>query len=216
VFDGASAKPDNLLSLRVSVTIEGGTGMVNANGITMGNSLLSNPPSTVSDDGTFEIRGIGPGQFTFNVSLPSGADAGAWKLRSAIGGGRNLLDGAIELGPGTDLRDVVVTFSDARTEISGSLLTGSGDVTTDYYIVALPAERALWRPKSRRIVSVRPSTDGRFVFGDLPAGEYVIAALTDLDPIDLMDPAFLEQIVPAGIKVTLAEGERKVQDLRIR
>ena len=31
-----------------------------------------------------------------------------------------------------------------------------------------------------------------------------------------MDAAFLEQIAPAGVKVTIAEGEKKVQDLRIR
>ena len=59
------------------------------------------------------------------------------------------------------------------------------------------------------------SADGRFVFADLPPGEYLIAALTDLDPIDLQDPAFLEQIASAGAKVTIAEGEKKVQDLKM-
>ena len=29
------------------------------------------------------------------------------------------------------------------------------------------------------------------------------------------DPAFLEQILPAAFKITLAPGEKKVQDLRI-
>jgi hypothetical protein len=130
--------------------------------------------------------------------------------------GRDLLDGAFEAGPGTDLRDVVVTFSDARTEISGTLQTDAGQLTTAYDIVALPVNRALWTPRSRRILSVRPGTDGRFVFVDPPAGEYLIAALTDLDPIDLLDASFLEQIAPAGVKVAIADGERKVQDLRIR
>ena len=65
-------------------------------------------------------------------------------------------------------------------------------------------------------MSVKPGTDGRFVFGDLPAGEYYLAALTDLDPIDWQTPAFLEQVVPAGVRVRVGEGEKKVQDLRIR
>ncbi len=182
----------------------------------MGTGLISSPISSVKADGTFEIRGIGPGRFTFTAGFGSAVDAPAWKLRSATAGDRDLLDDVLVLGPGVDIRNVSVSFSDARTEISGTLQTGAGELTTEYYIVALPADRALWRPKSRRILSVRPATDGRFVFADLPAGEYVIAALSDLDPIDLMDLSFLEQIAPSGVKVTVAEGERKVQDLKIR
>jgi hypothetical protein len=53
------------------------------------------------------------------------------------------------------------------------------------------------------------------VFADLPAGEYYIAALTDLDPVDWQTPASLDQAVPFAIKVRLAEGEKKVQDLKI-
>lgn len=214
---GATPRPDDLTKMRASLTLEGGTGMVSSNGLAMGTGLISSPISTIRADGTFEIRGIGPGRFTLTSSLGAAADATtAWKLRSAIAADRDLLDDVLELGPGVDIRNVVVTFSDARTEISGTLQSPAGELTTDYYIVALPADRALWRPKSRRILSTRPGTDGRFVFADLPAGEYVIAALSDLDPVDLMDASFLEQVAPAGAKVTVAEGEKKVQDLRIR
>jgi len=218
VFAGSNStpRPDDFTKMRATLSIENGTGMVNANGLTMGNSFVSNPPGSVKADGTFEIHGIGPGRFTFNTGFNSAADAGSWKLRSAMAADRDLLDDVLDLGPGTDIRDVVVTFSDARTEISGTLQSGAGEITTEYYIVALPTDRSLWRPKSRRILSTRPATNGLFVFPDLPAGEYIIAALTDLDPIDLMDATFLEQIAPTGAKVTVAEGERKVQDLRIR
>ena len=213
---GAAPKPEDFTKLRASVSLEGATGMVNSNGLTMGNSLISNASATVDGDGTFEIRGIGPGRFTFNTAFNVAADAGAWKLRSAVGPGLNLIDDALDLGPGIDLRNVVVTFSDARTEISGTLQGVTGELTTEFYIVAMPADRALWRLGSRRIASTRPATNGRFVFADLPAGDYIIAALTDLDPIDLQDAVFLEQIAPSGAKVTIVEGEKKVQDLRIR
>jgi hypothetical protein len=202
--------------VRASLTLDGSGGMVSTNGLMMGAGLIYSPPSIVRPDGTFEIRGIGPGRFAFSASFSSATDAGTWKLRTAMAGDRNLLDDWVEPGLGSDLKDVVVTFSDARTEISGTLQTGAGNLTTDYYIVAIPADRTMWRPKSRRILSVRPATDGRFVFADLPAGEYLIAALTDLDPIDLMDATFLEQVAPAGVRVAVAEGEKKVQDLRIR
>ena len=65
-------------------------------------------------------------------------------------------------------------------------------------------------------MSARPATDGRFILADLPAGEYLVAALTDLDPNDWQDAAFLEQVAPAAVSVTIREGEKKTQDLRIR
>ena len=216
VFNGGGSPPPDLTKIRATLSLEGATGMVSSNGLMMGTGLISNPSSIVNPDGTFEIRSIGPGRFTMSVGLPTPADSASWKLRSAKVGTRDLLDEVLQLGPGVDIRDAVVMFSDVRTEISGSLETGAGVLTTDYYIVALPTDRSVWRAGSRRALSVRPGTDGRFVFADPPAGEYVIAALTDLDPIDLRDLAFWEQIVPAGVRVTVAEGEKKVQPLRIR
>jgi hypothetical protein len=217
-FAGSSAPPppEQMAKMRATLQLEGSTGSVSTRGLMMGTGLVSSPISVVNPDGTFHIRGIGPGRFGFVAAFPFGASAGPWKLRSVTAGGRDLLDFPIDVGPGMHLRDVVITFSDARTGISGTLQTGSGVPTIEYDIVALPADRALWTPRSRRVLSVRPGTDGRFVFADPPAGEYLIAALRDLDPIDLWDPAFLEQIAPSAVKVTVREGETKVQDLRIR
>lgn len=213
---GATAKPEDLTKIRASVSLEGAAGSVSSNGLMMGTGLLSSPISSVKADGTFEIRSIGPGRFTLNVTLPLPADAANWKLRLASAAEQDLLDGILDLGPGIEIKNVAVVFSDVVSEVSGLLQSGSGEPTTDFYIVALPADRALWRPGSRRIVSTKPATDGRFLFSGLLAGEYLIAALTDLDPIDLMDSSFLEQIAQAAIKLTLAEGEKKRQDLKIR
>jgi uncharacterized protein (DUF2141 family) len=213
---GATRVPEDLSKMRVTLALEGSMGGVSSGGLTIGTTLLSSPIASVRPDGTFEIRGIGPGRFTLNAAFPSSAEAGAWKVRSATVAGRSVLGDPIELGPGVDVRDVTIRFSDEVTELSGTLQGVSGDLITDYYIVAIPADRSMWRPRSWRIQSVRPATNGRFVFADLWAGEYVLAALTDLDPIDLWSPAFLTQIAAAGVPVTVAEGEKKVQDLRVR
>jgi len=216
VFTGTGniPKPDDLSRARVSLALEGAMGGVGSGGLRMGTVQLTQTIPTVRPDGTFEIRGIGPGRFTLSSTLP--ADAKEWRLRSAMSGERDLLDEPLELGPGIDIRNITIAFSDSPAEVTGSLQSASGQSTSDYYILILPANRSLWRPKSRRIVSARPSTDGKFTFANLPAGEYVIAALTDLDPIDLADESFLEQVVPAGVKLTVTEGEKKVQDLRIK
>jgi hypothetical protein len=217
VFRGAGAAPPptDLSRMIVQLSLEGGSGSVSSNGVTMGTSLLSQSSAKVMKDGSFEIRGVGPGRFIPRFSVPADA-AKTWKLRSALAADRDLLDDAIEMGLGTEIRNVTVVFSDVVTELNGTLQSSAGQLTTDYDVILLPADRALWRPKSRRILSTRPSTDGRFVFSNVPAGEYVLAAMDDLDPLDLLDPAFLGQIAPSGIKVAIAEGETKTQNIRIR
>ena len=60
---GATPKPEDLSKLRANLTLDGSGGMVSTNGLIMGGGLISSPPAIVRPDGTFEIRGIGPGRF---------------------------------------------------------------------------------------------------------------------------------------------------------
>ena len=45
---------------------------------------------------------------------------------------------------------------------------------------------------------------------------YLIAALTDLEPQDVYDPAFLKALEPAAVKVTVTRGVKTVQNLAIK
>jgi hypothetical protein len=81
-------------------------------------------------------------------------------------------------------------------------------------VIVFPVDPLL-RSSPRRTLSTRPATDGRFSFADLPAGEYLVVAMTDVEPNEWQRPEFLNQVAPAGVKVTLGQGEKKVQDLRI-
>ena len=60
-----------------------------------------------------------------------------------------------------------------------------------------------------------PGTDGRFTLRDLPAGDYLMAAVTDLEPADLSDASFMERLISTALKVHLDDGEKKTQDLRL-
>lgn len=71
--------------------------------------------------------------------------------------------------------------------------------------------------RARRVSgAVRLSSDGRYRITGLPAGDYYLAAIVDFDPVQLGDPSFLESLIALSAKFTLSEGERKVQDLRLR
>ncbi|MEZ5319062.1 MAG: carboxypeptidase-like regulatory domain-containing protein [Vicinamibacterales bacterium] len=169
------------------------------------------PSAPVGDDGRFVFTGISPGTYApASMFAPPG-----WWLRSAFVSGRDLLDYPLDIGPAGDVNGMVATFTNRHSELSGTLLGAGARPAPDYFIVVLPAERAMWRPGARRIQAVRPGTDGHFAFANLPGGDYLIAALADMEVSDLVDPAFLEQLVPAAVPVHLDEGARVAQDLRI-
>ena len=215
VFDSEKARvPEDIAAFRVGVQQVSGGGLSQSAGVRVGGAINNIPPVNVGDDGTFLVTGIGPSTYFVTCQIPA-ALSGVWKLRSVMFEGRDLLDSNVE-GPAVQMDKVVVTLSDKRTEIAGTLQSASGQPLSDYYVVAFSTDRANWRQGSRRNASVRPATNGRFVIADLPAGEYLIAALTDLDPLAWQTTEFLEQVAPAAVKIALGEGEKKLQDLRIK
>ena len=184
----------------------------NANRMTMGM-----PPGQVDASGSFAIQGVPPGQYRFVSTVPQPGGSGpAWTIKSAIAGGRDTLDTPLDVRPGTNIEGVTITYSDLVSEISGTLSDGKGQPISDLSILVFTTDRSLWGTPSRRLrPPTQPSSDGKFRITGLPAGEYFLGAVTDLEPGDWQDPAFLEQLSAAAIKVTIAEGEKKVQDIKI-
>jgi hypothetical protein len=171
--------------------------------------------SLIAAAGTFEVRGVPPGRYLLRVSLPVDV-ARLWSPVSAVQEGRDLLDLPMDIGGGGDLRGVVVTLTDRPAELAGSLMTADGRAAEGYGIVVLSAERRFWFSGSRRVQLARAGSDGSFVIRGLPPGDYLVAALTDVDASDLADARFLEEITTAAVKIAIAAGERTTQDLRIK
>jgi hypothetical protein len=169
--------------------------------------------ATTRPDGTFIFDGVGPGKWRVTgASLPRN-----WSLRSAVLAGRDTLDVPLEIRLGQPVADLVVTMTDQPTELTGTVLDASGRPTSEYSMLAFSTERSLWTTAPRRVSgAARLSSDGRYRISGLPPGEYYLAALTDFDPAQLADASFLESLIPAAAKVTIGEGERKVQDYSIR
>lgn len=177
--------------------------------------LVSTTSSTsigavVKADGTFSFAAVAPG--TYRVATDG--QPGSWRAKSAIVGARDAMDIPLEVGL-DHIDGLTVTFSDKRPQITGRLMSGAGDGASGYVVVAFPADRTLWLPQSRRMVAVRPATNGAFQFDALPPGEYVLAALADVERDEWKLPEVLTQLAVAGVTVTLGEGETKTQDLKI-
>jgi hypothetical protein len=212
VFDGTSAPPASLASVRVTLSSPGGSGggMGNQTNYGLGTSIAI----SADEDGQVRLSGIIPGEYVASAFIPGNAPATGWWLRSAVINGVDAVDVPARIDEATT-GQIVFTFSDRHSELSGTLSTPAGQSATDYAVVVIPAERALWRPNSRRMKVARPSTAGRYVFTDLPPGDYLVTAVTDFDASDLEDRTILERIAGAGVRIAITDGARLVQDLRI-
>lgn len=194
VFEGAGTPPAT-----VSFSLFGRTG-----GTSLSRRATANP--------AFSIDGIIPAAYRVVVTGVRG-----WMLKSAMIDGRDAADIPVDIS--ADVSDAVITLTDKVTELSGVLLTPAGTPASNYFVIVFAKDPAYWFNASRRIVSLRPATDGRFVTtatNPLPPGDYLIAAVTDVRSGEWFDPEFLKPLTTSAVPITLGEGEKKRQDLQIK
>jgi protocatechuate 3,4-dioxygenase beta subunit len=202
VFQGTTSQPPDLTRLRVTlIPADAGPGREPggpANG-------------RVDASGRFTVTSIVPGRYRLGANgLPQG-----WSLQSAIVDGQDTLDFPFEVRAGQTIGSATLTFTDQRAELTGALVDGAGRPAPGYTLILYPADQRYWHPQSRRIRTARPATDGRFLFGTVPPGDYKIAPVVDVEPGAWQDPAFLQELDATALRVSIAEGEKKVQNVRL-
>lgn len=201
------------------------------------------PQAVVDAQGRFTIKGIVPGKYSLNASIAGGQRAGGagaagaaaggggrggaagataatgtttqtWVLKSAMANNRDALDFGLVVEPNQDV-NATITFGEKSQDVSGTIQDPQGNPTADYTIVLFAADKGYWVPNARRIRAVRPGTDGKFTFSNLPVGDYRLTAVTDVEPGEWFDPNFLDQLGSASIAFSLRDGEKKTQDIKV-
>jgi protocatechuate 3,4-dioxygenase beta subunit len=169
----------------------------------------------IAPDGRFVIDALTPGRYRLLAAAPAAPGAPpAFALRSVRMNGQEYADLPIDFTPDTPSGEMVVTLTNFSQRLSGRILDEAGRPRPDLSLLVFPADARYWLTVSRRIQLVRPATDGFFDVADLPAGEYRMVAFGEAEPDDPTDPRFLEPLLRTAIPLTLAPGERKVQDIR--
>ena len=162
----------------------------------------------IDADGRFTLTGVTAGRYRLVVNVPA-----PWIARSSIVGGQDTLDVPVDIR--SSVSGAVVTFTDRASELSGTIAGAGPGGAPDYTLILFPENRAQWVSPSRRIMTARTANDGTFSFRNVPPGEYRLAAVQDVEPGEWFDPAFLQRLLPSAMTVAIAEGEKKVQDIRL-
>lgn len=220
VFEGGVI-PKDVSALRVAVSRPASGDPVAA----MMSRMMNAATGAANADGTFVVRGLVPGRYAVTVSgkpmrlntiIPGmPAATSGWVVKSIRWRGQDLADAGVDVQPEVPVTGVVVTLTDRPSELSGTVIDVAGRPTGAFPIVVYAVERAFWGAGSRRVVQAQPASDGKFTVIGLPAGEYYVSAVTRLEPGDLENRQFLEDLVPAAIRLSLADGEKKTQDLKL-
>jgi len=166
--------------------------------------------SSVTPDGTFEIKGL-VGRRLFRLSnMPAG-----WVLKAVRHNGADITDDGLDIAPNQPVSGLEVVLTTKTTEISGTVKAGS-EPATDYTVVIFSDDPQKWSvPMPRHIASARPNQEGRFEVKNLPEGSYYVIALEYIAQGDWFDPEVLDRLKAKAQRFTLAEGEVQTLDLRL-
>ncbi len=165
----------------------------------------------VNDDWSFEITDLSEERLlTANL-----AESPDWTLKAVYHNGVEITDTPFEFVPGQIVEGFQVVFSRKRTELSGSITDDRQRPDTDATVIVFAEDPKRWTYASRFMRTVRPNQDGRYNLRGMPPQDYFVVAVRDLEPGRWQDPEFLEIIRDQAARLSLGEGETKVQDLKV-
>ena len=114
-----------------------------AGGVTI---MMGGPTLQMDPAGKFTVTGVTPGRYRLSGNAPVAPGHGpgiTWTLRSAMVKGRDVLDFPLDIGPGEEVGDAVLTFTDATQQVAGVLQDASGRPAPDYTIVVFASDKAV-------------------------------------------------------------------------
>ena len=161
--------------------------------------------------GEFTSPPLTGGQYFVRIAdSPSG-----WMFKGASVEGRDIADTPLTLQ--SDTSNVSVQFTDRWSGVSGRVQTAGGPAS-DAAVIVFPTDIDAWASSGqfpRRLRMTRVAGGGEYSF-NLPEGDYYLIAVRDDQAADWQDLEFLEEASREATRVRINEGERRVQDVRLR
>jgi hypothetical protein len=165
------------------------------------------PDAMVGADGRFVVSGVIPGRYRLSASFPGIGRPAGWSIESITANGQDALDGTLTIVANEHVLDALVTFTDHLAQLSGIVRVQSGSAA-GVTVILFPEDQRAWVPRSRRIQGTRASTDGAYVFRNVPAGRYLVAAVVDdVESGEWFDAALLQRLRGAATRVAIGTAD---------
>ena len=204
VFEGLSA-PDPALLAQMQVRLD-----------PTGHGPMARPAGVftapVDATGRFVLRDVFPGEYRL------GADAKApaqWFIAGATVSGRDARNQPLTIASGQSITNAVVTMTNRRATVSGTILTAHGEPANDYWILVYAADERDRAVHAGRMRGSRAADDGTFTIPGFPAGSYRVATFLEGEFGDWFDPLFLRPLERNSTPLPIAEAEQKTLNLRV-
>ena len=184
---------------------------INAAALEQENPLaLMGGSSSVTADGTFELRGLAGPRIFRVANVPAG-----WVLKAVTLNGADITDTGVDIKSGEAISGLEVVLTSRTTEVNGGVKAGN-DPATDYTVVLFSDDPDKWRvPMPRHIATGRPNQQGRFQVKNLPAGSYYAVAVEYIAQGDWNDPDVLDRLKARATRFIIDEGDVKTLELRL-
>ena len=167
-------------------------------------------PAEANESGQFSAPDVTVGQYMIRAIGPRG-----WTMKAVYVDGREVTDQPLDV-KSENISGINVIFTDRTSGLSGTVRDGRGNGVPDLTVILFPSDERLWLPQSRRIVTARADAAGVYKLTAVPAGDYLVAAVDDVEQGEWFDPVFLEELKARATKVTIDEGEQRTTDLSPR
>ena len=118
-----------------------------------------------------------------------------------------------------DLANVVLTFTDKSTRLTGGVQADSGVNVARAMVVVFPVEPAAWVDygrTSRRVTGAPLTASGTFSMPTPPDGDYYIIALPGDRTDDWQNPGVLKILAALAERLKIAGEAPPTQTLRLR
>jgi carboxypeptidase family protein len=170
-------------------------------------SMMPNSPSKISDDWTFELKGL----FGKRILRAGG---GGWMLKSITYKGTDVTDSAIEFKSNEVVDGFEVRFTKSSTTIDATITDANGQPAGDVVLLVFSTDRDKWTYQSRFVRMSFPNPEGHIIVPNLPPGDYYAAAVEPMESGMERNPEILDRISRGADRITLVEGEKKTVTIR--
>ena len=148
------------------------------------------------------------GPFRLMVEPPAG-----WTVKALVVSESNVTDATLDLRSQQNV-PLRVVLTDRVSEVRGSIPM-TGDIRSPRVIV-FPSDPAMWAAPSRYVRVVPVDGAGGYRISGLPAGpRYLAVAIDGLEDGEGEDPEFLARLRDVATSFELAEGEKRVVDVKV-